>query len=472
MTLEHSRQMPQVEPAGLGDLLAGIADLLGTTGLVTDPALLGRHRCDWSGKNPQMPIAVARPRSTQELSSILRMCHARSQPVVVQGGLTGLVGGATPRPGELAISLERMSAIEQLDPQSAVMIVGAGATLQAAQQAASAAGLNVALDLPSRGSCTIGGNIATNAGGHRVLRYGTMRSQVLGIEAVLADGTVLSSLGCVLKDNAGYDLKQLFIGTEGTLGIVARASLRLYPEPVERMTAMLATASFARGIATLAALQRRLGPALTAFEAMWDDYFESVLDFFGHPRPFGRRHAFYAIVEIELRDPATDRAGAEAALEALLSDQLIEDAILASSQADAGRLWQIREAAGEMHARRAPSMAYDISMSIGEMDDYIARVKSGYASYWPEGLCCAFGHLGDGNLHVLATLRNAGDAEAVDAIVYGALAPGRSISGEHGVGVGKRGWLGVSRSAAEIGVMRDLKRLLDPRGILNPGRVI
>jgi FAD/FMN-containing dehydrogenase len=249
------------ERPGTDTFLSGLAPLLDGHGLLTEPALLERHSRDWAGKERCPPIAVARPRTTAEVAAVLRYCHARAWPVVVQGGLTGLVGGATPRPGELALSLERMTGVEEFDATASVMVVAAGTTLATVQDTA-------------LGSCTIGGNIATNAGGNRVMRYGMTRNLVLGLEAVLADGTVLTSLNTVLKDNAGYDLKQLFIGTEGTLGVVTRASLRLHPEPRERMTALVATADYADLLALLGSLRRRLGPRLSAFEAMWDSYLE------------------------------------------------------------------------------------------------------------------------------------------------------------------------------------------------------
>ena len=460
------------ERPGTDMFLSGLAPLLDGHGLLTEPALLERHSRDWAGKERCPPIAVARPRTTAEVAAVLRYCHARAWPVVVQGGLTGLVGGATPRPGELALSLERMNGVEEFDATASVMVVAAGTTLATVQDTALGEGLCFALDLPSRGSCTIGGNIATNAGGNRVMRYGMTRNLVLGLEAVLADGTVLTSLNTVLKDNAGYDLKQLFIGTEGTLGVVTRASLRLHPEPRERMTALVATADYADLLALLGSLRRRLGPRLSAFEAMWDSYLECALSVLGLPRPFGTRHPYYALIEVELLDERSDREATEAVLAEALSNGGVADAIVASSGGEAARLWYIRESAGEMLGKLAPTAAHDVSLPIGLMESYAATVRDRCNAELGVRAFSVFGHLGDGNLHFFTALRSAEDAEALDAIVYGELPQGGSVSAEHGIGTGKKRWLGVTRSDAEILTMRALKQHLDPRGILNPGRVI
>jgi len=451
--------------------LAGLGAVLDPAGLVTDRDVLERHACDWTGKDRCLPVAVARPRSTQEISDVLAHCHAAGWPVVVQGGLTGLAGGATPRAGELALSLERLAVIESLDVEGGAMTVRAGARLEQVHQAAGEVRLAFPLDLPSRGSCTIGGNIATNAGGNRVLRYGMTRSLVLGLEAVLADGTVVSSLGAVLKDNAGYDLKHLFIGTEGTLGIVTRAVLRLFPEPAERITALVALGSFADLTGLLATMRREVGTTLSSFEAMWSDYFEFALASLGQPRPFETAHPFYAIVEVEAMDPAADRERLETAIFGVLEAGRARDAILAGSLDEAARLWHIRESAGEMISSLAPATAYDVSMPLSLMERYADDVRAGVEALGLGRPFGTFGHLGDGNLHFFAGLNSPGEAAAVDAVVYGSLRGRGSVSAEHGIGQMKKAWLGHSRSAAEIAVMRGLKSHLDPRGILNPGRV-
>jgi FAD/FMN-containing dehydrogenase len=446
--------------------------LLDRAGLETDPALLARHGADWTGKDRCPPAAVARPRNTQEVSAVLAYCHAHAWPVTVQGGLTGLSGGATPQPGELALSLERLTGVEHIDTTAAYMVVGAGTPLAAVQDTAAQQGMTFPLDLPSRGTCTIGGNIATNAGGNRVLRYGMTRNLVLGLEAVLADGTVLSSLREVLKDNAGYDLKHLFVGTEGTLGVVTRASLRLFPEPVDRLTVMVALDRYDALMALLRRFRATLGARLSAFEAMWDSYLECALRVKQLARPFPHRHAFYVLAEVETLNPQEDRTQVEALLADAVCRGEVADAILASSLGEAARLWRIRECAGELLGALKPAAAHDISLPIQQMDGYARQVEQRFrAELGGEGLC-VFGHLGDGNLHLMTPLRSADDAPALDAIVYGMLPQGGSVSAEHGVGVSKKPWLSVSRSAAEIALMRSLKQHLDPKDILNPGRVI
>lgn len=455
-----------------GRFLAQLSRVLDEAGLLTDPGLLDRYSSDWTRKSPCKPIAVARPRNTAEVSAVLALCHAEHQPVVLQGGLTGLAGGATPQRGELAISLERLQGIEDLDAAAGHMIVRAGTTLAAVQDAAAVHALSFPLDLPSRGTCTIGGNIATNAGGNRVIRYGMTRNLVLGLEAVLADGRALTSLGTFMKDNAGYDLKHLFIGTEGTLGVVTRAALRLQAEPAERMTALVALASFSELAALLTTLRRRLGPALCCFEAMWDNFYKCSLETNGLSRPFDAGHPFYALIEIELQHPEVDRPRTEEILFEILDRGAARDAIVAGSLEESSRLWQIRESAGAMLGRLAPTVAHDISMPLARMDAFVEEMRVRSETLRGGRPFCAFGHLGDGNLHLFTGLRAREDAVAMDALVYSALKGFGSISAEHGVGVVKKEWLGVTRTADEIAVMRSLKGHLDPHGILNRGRII
>jgi FAD/FMN-containing dehydrogenase len=289
---------------------------------------------------------------------------------------------------------------------------------------------------------------------------------------VLADGTVLSSLNTMIKDNAGYDLKQLFIGTEGTLGIVTRAVLRLHPEPVERITALVALGSFADLAHLLGTLRRDLGAALSSFEAMWSDYFELALGALGQVRPFDVGYPFYALVEAEATDPVADRSRLEAALFRVLEAGRAGDAVVAGSLDEAARLWRIRESAGELITSFAPVMAYDVSMPLPDMEGYVEVVRAGVQALGMGRPFGAFGHLGDGNLHLFAGVNSREEGQAVDAMVYGALAGRGSVSAEHGIGSLKKAWLGHTRTPAEIAVMRGLKLHLDPRGILNPGRVI
>jgi FAD/FMN-containing dehydrogenase len=460
-------------PQPLDPLLAGLAAELPAGTLLTGADAGPRHHSDWSRVGACEPRAVLRPRSTAEVALILSRCHAASQPVVVQGGLTGLAGGATPRPGELAVSLERMSGIEELDPDGGTMRVLAGTPLAAVHDAAERHGLQFALDLGARGSCTIGGNIATNAGGNRVIRYGMTRELVLGLEAVLADGTIVSSLNAMLKNNAGYDVKQLFVGTEGTLGVVTRAVLRLHPAPRERITAFVATNSFESLVGLLRESRTCFGGQLGSFETMWENYFEfAIAELKVGNRPFDGHHAHYALIEIEALAPAGDAERLEAFLARMLDTGIAADALIARSLDESARLWRIRESAAELMMRLGLPMGYDVSLPISRMVGYLEKLRAEVPSVLGERPLFVFGHLGDGNLHLVTGLRSLAEVAPLDRIVYGSLAGFGSVSAEHGIGQHKRHWLASSRQPQEIALMRQLKATLDPRGILNPGRVL
>lgn len=447
---------------------------LGGDKIVTGEEAGARYRVDFSHENACAPLAVARPTSTADVAAILAECHRARQRVAVQGGLTGLAGGATPQPGEIAISLERLSGIEEIDRTAQTMTVGAGTPLQAVQQAAAAAGLLFPLDLGARGSCTIGGNIATNAGGNQVIRFGMMRNLVLGLEAVLADGTVVSSMNKMLKNNAGYDLKHLFIGSEGTLGVVTRAVLRLWPRLPSKVTALCALRGFDDAVALLHALQARVGGGLSAFEAMWASYFHYVLEHVDTLRsPFAERHALYALVEIEGADHASDRAQLESALADALAKGVVADAALAQSERETQSFWAIRDAIGEVTPTLQPLLAFDVSLPIDSMQAFLAAVDAEFARCRDPVTNLVFGHIGDSNLHLAVTTHRARDLEELCDVVYGAVgAHGGSISAEHGVGTLRRHYLHHSRNSAELELMRRLKAALDPHGILNAHRVL
>ncbi len=450
------------------DLLSALGEMVST-----ESDLLDKHACDWSNVNRQRPRAVLRPRTVAEVSSALKLCHAHGIAVVPQGGLTGLAGGATPRAGQVVLSLERLKGIEEIDADSATMTVLAGTPLETAQKAAEGAGLYLALDIGSRGSCQIGGNVATNAGGNHVIRYGMARAQVLGLETVLADGTVLSSLTKVMKNNTGYDLNQLFIGSEGTLGIITRVVLRLYPRPRARRTALIATADYGATVRLLRRLQRELGD-VSAFEAMWPDFYRYVTD---HPstgvKPMADTHPFYALSEFQGSEPDRDCTRLEECLARAIEAGDALDALLAQSEREARSFWTIREGAA---LDLLPYLInFDVSAPTAQLGALADRLKANLTARWPEGLFFVYGHIGDGNIHLSAWAGGAMDdvAHEMDEIVYGEVRRiGGSISAEHGIGTLKRAYLGHSRSAAEIEIMRRIKTALDPRGILNPGKVI
>ncbi|MBI2993049.1 MAG: FAD-binding oxidoreductase [Gammaproteobacteria bacterium] len=455
-------------------LLDTLKAKLGATGVLSGADISDKYAADWSRSNPQRPIAVLRPRTTDEVAFILKACHSAGQPLVVQGGLTGLCGGATPHAGEIALSLERLTGIEEIDPVSQTLTVLAGTPLETVQDAAAAAGFRFPLDLGARGSCTIGGNISTNAGGNEVIRYGMARALVLGLEAVLPDGTVISSMNRMLKNNAGFDLKQLFIGTEGTLGVVTRAVLRLFPAPLSGCTALCAAGDLPSVLKLLSHASRRFGSGLSAFEVMWADYVDFVLQHAKGVRlPFEVRHALYALIEFEGLQPETDTALFETVLEEAMTDGMVRDVVIARSEKEAANLWKIRDAIGEVAPLLTSAAHFDISAPIGAIEALIDAVKKDLAASFSGATQLTFGHLGDSNLHLVTSTGRTEDTQKLYELVYRRVGEFHgSVSAEHGIGMIKKKYLGLSRSAEEIDLMRKLKALLDPKGILNPGRVI
>ncbi len=457
-------------------LLDLLRTICGDSGVIEGDDLAARAG-DWLGQTPCRAKAIVRPRSTEELSAVMRLCHEWRQPVVAVGGLTGLVHGADARPEELQISFERMRQIGNVDPLGRTLIAEAGVPLQAVQEAAERHEMIYAVDLGARGSATVGGTISTNAGGNQVVRYGMTRDNVLGLEAVLADGTIVSSMNRLLKNNAAYDLKHMFIGSEGTLGLVTRAVLKLHPRPLTRSTALLAVDSFAAVTGIFAAIGQRLGPMLTSFEVMWQEHYHLIAVESGrHVPPLSDDHAYYVLLEASGMAPARDEEDFFALMESLLEGGLASDAVIATSEAQRQNIWAIREdIEGLMHAL-FPAAIFDVSLPVVEMEAYYAALKSGVESEWGANVrVIVFGHLGDGNLHIGVAPRPWSEAarHRAEELVYQPLAQiGGSISAEHGIGLEKRAWLAFSRSDAEISLMRQMKACLDPHGLLNPGRVI
>ena len=444
-------------------------------GAVLSGAEIGeRYSVDYTGENPHRPVAVVKPRSTDEVAEVLRTCSEFAQPVVVQGGLTGLAGGATPRKGEIAMSLERLKGIEELDPVSMTITARAGTPLQAVQDAAAEAGLLLPLDFGARGSCHIGGAIATNAGGNQVIRFGMARNLVLGLEAVLADGTVIGSMNKMLKNNAGYDLKQLFVGTEGTLGVITRVVLRLVPRLSSRCTALCTAESFDHAVDLLRTVQTGLAGSISAYEVMWASYYDKVLEIVEALRsPFGDSHPFYVLVETEGVDQGSDAERFESVLAGALESETITDAAIARSEGERQTFWAIRDGVGEITPALSPYVPLDVSMDIVAMPRFLEAFDRALAAELPNSLNLVFGHLGDNNLHLFVTTDHEAQNDRVVELAYGLVGEcGGSISAEHGVGTLKRDFLHHSRTPREIDLMGRLKQALDPRGILNPGRVI
>jgi FAD/FMN-containing dehydrogenase len=416
--------------------------------------------------------AILRPTTTGQVAAILKICDAAKQPVVAHGGRTGLVHASDTVATDVIISLERMNEIEEIDEIGRTMTVQAGVPLQLLQDAAQAVGLVFPVDLGARGSCQIGGNVATNAGGNRVIRFGMVRENVLGVEAVLADGTVVSSLNKMIKNNAGYDLKQLFIGTEGTLGVITRLVIRLREATPTQDTAFVAFDTFDQVTGFLKTIDRALGGTLSAFEVMWRDYYELVTTLPATNKPpVEPTRPFYALVES--LGSVSGHEHFEAAMMQALEDGLIADAAVAQSGSDRSAMWAIRDDV-EHFFRYGPAQLFDVSIAIRHIGEYVEEVKRRLLAQWPEHYCFTLGHIGDGNIHFAITVPDANDAirRGVEICVYEPLRPyGGSVSAEHGIGLEKKAYLSMCRSDAEIALMRRLKRALDPNAILNRGKI-
>jgi FAD/FMN-containing dehydrogenase len=457
-----------------GHAIEELRSLLGADG-VLEPPELAQRSAGLRRRDTLQAGLLVRPRHTKEVAAVLRICQRAGWPVVPQGGLTGLVRGADAAPNEVILSLERMRRIETIDPVSRTVIVQAGATLQALEEEVERHGLMFPLDLGARGSCTIGGNLATNAGGNRVIRYGMMRHMVLGVEAVLADGTVIDGLSRLIKNNVGYDIKQLFIGSEGTLGIITRAALRLWEKPPREDVALAAVSSFDALPLLLRHMEGRLGGSLSAFEVMWPEFYELVTSPPARSRPpLARGQAHYVLIEAQGGDAAAPDAGLGRAMEEALERRLITDAVVARSDAERQALWAIRNDTGQTR-RFEPLSVFDVSLPISAMAAYVDGVRRALSDRWPAARCFVFGHMGDSNLHLVTAV---GDDSvvaraAIEHLIYAPLAAvGGSISAEHGIGLDKKGHLALTRSHEEIALMRRLKYALDPRALLNPGKII
>lgn len=413
---------------------------------------------------------LVRPRSTQEVSTALSICHSFGQSVVTHGGLTGLVESALTEPDDIVLSLERMREIEQINPLERTVIVQAGVVLQTLQEAVAQHDLMFPLDLGGRGSCTLGGNLSTNAGGNRVIRYGMTRDMVLGLEAVLADGTVISAMNQMIKNNAGYDLKQLFIGSEGTLGVITRAVLRCRPQVSQQPTLLAGVSSFSNLVKFLQHMDTHLAGNLSAFEVMWQNYYQLVTTPPAkNAPPLPAEYPYYVLVEaIGAQDKVM-----QAALESALEASLIDDAVIAQSDAQRQQIWALRDDV-EQAFQYAPVFVFDVSLRIPLMEAYVEQVNDGLAAAFAQVRNFTLGHMGDGNLHFVVSVGDGSDEarKAVEACVYEPLgAIEGSVSAEHGIGLEKKPYLHISRSPAELALMQLLKRSMDPKGILNPGKV-
>ena len=457
------------------NLTDSLRQIVGANG-VLDAAAVATRSAGYLRPDNLKAAALVRPANTDEVAQVIRWCFANKVGVVTHGGLTGLVHGGDAAPDEIILSLERMRAIEDIDPVQRTATVQAGVVLQALQEAVDEHGLAFPLDLGARGSATLGGNAAVNAGGNRVIRYGMTREMVLGIEVVMADGTIVSSLNRLIKNNAGYDLKHLFIGSEGTLGIITRLVLRLRERPTTTNMAFVGIDSFAAVASFLKHIDSALGGTLSAFEVMWQPFYRLVTTApaKGQP-PIAQDYRYYVLVESQGADRELDTQRFNGAMESAFESGLIVDAAISQSEADCQAFWALRDDVEQVLHGGLP-VVFDISLPIGEMENFADDLRAALPGAIGDHKLWIFGHLGDGNLHVIVQVKPQdylASRPKIEALVYTPLAAFRgSVSAEHGIGLEKKAYLKVSRSENEIALMRTLKTALDPKGILNPGKVL
>src|SRR5215469_12991147 len=463
------------------ELLARFAAIVGEKFAITDPQMqapyLHEMRDLFSGHTPM----VLRPGSVAEVSAILKLANETKTAVVPQGGNTGLVGGQIPHHNEIVLSLNRLERIREVDPTSNTITVEAGVTLQRAREAAAEADRLYPQLLPSEGTCTIGGNLSTNAGGTAALAHGIARSHALGLEVVLADGRVLNNLNKLKKDNTGYDLKNLFIGAEGTLGIITAAVLRLVPRPRAVETAFVGVASPETALKLLLLAQARAGNDITSFEIMTRRGIELVRANDSVSRdPLAEKYEWYVLIELSSQDAVGARLILEEILEKGMELELVADAVFADSLEQAKAFWRIREMFGEVQRHAGGSIKHDVSVPVASVPAFIAEANAAVTKLIPGARPLPFGHLGDGNIHYNVTQPEGADKaeylkrwDEVNAVVFGVVKKhGGSISAEHGIGVMKRDLLPSVKDPVAIELMRGIKQLLDPNGILNPGKVL
>ena len=453
-------------------LVDALRDALGPEAVATDPEVLASCAHDLTGRWHGAPRCLLRPRSTAQVARAVAACAAHGVPVVAQGGNTGLVGGQIPTAGEACLSLARLDDLEPVDVAAGEVVVGAGAVLSQVQQHVRRSGLDVPVDHGGRWGATIGGMVATNAGGARAVRHGLMRAHVRGLEAVLADGRVLRRLAGLRKDNTGYDLVGLLAGSEGTLGVITRVRLGLVPWQPRRLVALVGLPDLDAALALLAALRARAPELLEAADFLHREGLALVRDHHGLPAPLAGDWPVLAVVELAGPD---DRAGAlESALEHALTAAGADPEAVAVADAPAQReaLWTHRDGLNEAIAARGVPVKLDVSVPPGALASVPAAVADAVAAVDPAATTLTFGHLGDGNVHVNVLSDHADEAALTAAVLELVLARGGSVAAEHGVGVAKRGWVARARDPVEVDALRALKAALDPHGVLAPGRLV
>jgi FAD/FMN-containing dehydrogenase len=476
MTVTDTPASPIVSASPLPDRLADqLKQALGPKGWSQDTDELAPHITDWRGRYQGSTPILLKPATTEEVATCVRLCHEAGVAITPQGGNTSLCGAATPQ-GEVLLTLKRMTAIREVDIDNDSMTVEAGCVLENLQTLAADNNRLFPLSLGSQGSAMIGGLISTNAGGVHVLRYGMTRELVLGLEAVLPDGTVWSGLTGLRKDNTGYDLKQLLIGAEGTLGIITAATLKLFPRPARMEVAFCGLRSVEDAVSFLGMAKQASGGSVTAFEIMPALALEFVLSLIPGARdPLAGKHAWYVVCEMSFGRTDGARDTMEAALASAFDDDLVQDAAIAENESQAADFWRLRETIAEAERSQGRALKHDVSIPVSKMAAFIAAADARVAELMPNGIPIAFGHVGDGNVHynVIALDDEARhtmieQASTISGAVYDTVDSfGGSISAEHGIGVLKRAEL-AGRKPVDVAVMRAIKTALDPKGIMNP----
>lgn len=457
-------------------LLNRIAAIVGGDNVKVGHEVSERFVHIWKTQLPLRAVAVVLPTRVEQVSGILQQCHQFGMPVVVHGGLTNMVGSTETNGSELVISMEKLNRILEIDSDSKTATVEAGVILEHLHQAVGARGLMFPITYGAKGSAQVGGMIATNAGGLRVFRYGMTRQWVLGLEAVLADGTVVSSLKKLVKDNSGPDLKQLFIGSEGIFGVITQAVLRLCHPPSDRKTAFVALSDYAAVLRFLETMEQTLGPSLTAFEIIWKDSYRSmcgVLNGGGVPLAYG--YPLYILLEVSRTAHGIESVSLEELMEKSLLSGEVLDAAVAGSETENGLFWRIREDVDHIVSQCTHDQHFDVSLPVADIGAYVDKVTVELDRVSEVDKYFVYGHMADGNIHLVVskTLDSEELRERVNHLVYAPLRHfGGSISAEHGVGLHKKPYLSFCRNPEEIQLMRTLKRALDPKGILNPGKIL
>ena len=455
-------------------LILQLKKILGENNVLDATQASERSSGIWAGGKNLNVKGIVLPQTTEQVSKIMALCHQLKQSVVPHGGLTNLTFATQAKPADLILSLEKLNQIEEIDTHSKVVIAQAGVVLQNLQQAVAEHDLLYPVDFGARGSAMIGGTISTNAGGIQVLKYGTTRTQVLGLEVVLPDGRILSSLNKMTKDNAGYNLKHLFIGTEGTLGIITKASLRLVSKPNSRNTAFTALDSFEKVIAFKNYIDKELMGTLCSFEVIWKDFFQLMTN---PPAPYQaplpQNFPYYVLFETQGNNQEKDSLRFQNILEHAMETAMISDGAIAFTEADHKWFWGIRENV-KILLSSGPLYVFDVSLPIPNMAVYCQKITTALQKQFGKHELYIFGHLGDGNLHIGIRVKEdfGTNRQQVESIVYEPLtAINGSITAEHGIGLEKKEWLHISRSATEIELMKQLKKMFDPNNILNPDKI-